>query len=97
MKTWETAKSGILWIPDRICNCFTLLRSIKQAKKAFPTLPDTYFVHKSHQLAELPSRESKFDQISPTKKPQNYVCQFSNGFVLYRPVSLWFPDIELNV
>ena len=41
MKTWETVKSGILWIPDRICNCFTSLRSIKQAKKAiFGIFPD---------------------------------------------------------
>ena len=103
MKTWETAKSGILWIPDRICNCFTSLRSIKQAKKAifgifpdfsdifgdswcaafwakkgtpvcqllnaFPTLPDIYFIHKSGQIAELPSRESIFDQISCTENP----------------------------
>ena len=73
------------------------LVTVCQLLNAFPTLPDTYFVHKSHQLAELPSRERKFDQILPTEKPQNYVCQFSNGFVLYRPVSLWYPDIELNV
>ena len=74
-----------------------LKKPVCQLLNAFFTLPDIYFVHKSHQLAELPSRESKFDQISPTKKPHNYVCQFSNGFVLYRPVSLWYPDIELNV
>ena len=73
------------------------LVTVCQLLNAFPTLPDIYFVHKSHQLAELPSRERKFDQISPTEKPQNYVCQFSNGFVLYPPVSLWYPDIELNV